>query len=151
MGLISNTLMLAAGLGIGYYAGNQRVAGTTPSDKIAALEEKYKDLRQQQGIVGPREIGVDYLVDTKNQFKGFVFTDRRSGNQGVLVQQKLFGNDNYFLTYTGLEGGIPTPTEQVPLVATTGIPLSQSLQEQEQLALRGWWRKVRGTIDEVME
>ncbi len=151
MGLISNALMLAAGLGVGYYFHNQRLAGTTPADKIAALEERYKDLQQQQGIVGPREIAVDYLVDKKNQFKGFVFTDRRSGNQGVLVQQKLFGKDNYFLTYAGLEGGIPTPTERVPLVATDGIPLSQSLQEQEQLALRGWWRKVRGTIDDVME
>jgi len=155
MGILSMAASMALGIGIGigigYYSCNQRSAYTTPTEKIARLEEKYKDLRQQQGIAGPQQITVDYVVDQKHQFKGFVFTDRRSGRQGVLVQQKLFGKDNHYLTYAGLEGDVPLPTERVSLFAAAGLSPSASLEHQEQFALREWWRKVRGTIDEVVE
>ena len=152
MGLISNVLMLSAWLGIGYYACKNDTCHSS-AEKIMALEQKYAKMPAQQGIVGPKELSIDYIVDEKHGFKGYVFTDNGKGTEGVLVRSPLFGKDSYYLSYAAVEGGVPTPTEKIPLIHGTDVgyvsaPAENTLSGS---ALSSWWRKVRNTVDEVVD
>ena len=152
MGLISNVLVLSAGLGIGYYAGKNDSCHS-PTQKIMALEQKYAKMPSQQGIVGPKELSIDYIVDEKHGFKGYVFTDNGKRTEGVLVRSPLFGKDSYYVSYAVVEGGVQAPTEKILLIRGTDIGYGTAPAENalERSALASWWRKVRNTIDEVVQ
>lgn len=152
MGLISNALMLTAGLGIGYYACKNDACHTS-AQKIMALEQKYARMPSPQGIVGPKELSIDYVVDEKHGFKGYVFTDNGKGTEGVLVRSPLFGKDSYYVSYAAVEGGVQTPTEKIPLIrgADAGYVSTPEESALSGSTLASWWRKVRNTVDEVVE
>ena len=150
MGLISNVLMLSAGLGIGYYACKDDSCHSS-TQKIMALEQKYAKMPSQQGIVGPKELSIDYIVDEKHGFKGYVFRDNARGTEGVLVRSPLFGKDSYYVSYAAVEGGVQAPTEKIPLIHGTDVGYVPAVENKlEGSALASWWRKVRNTVDEVV-
>lgn len=152
MGLISNALMLTAGLSIGYYTCKNDSCHTA-TEKIIALEQKYENLPSQQGIVGPKELSIDYIVDEKHGFRGYVFTDNERETQGVLVRSPLFGKDSYYVSYAAVEGGVQAPTEKVPLLHGTDVGYFSTPADNDLSGstLASWWRKVRNTIDEVVQ
>ena len=147
MGFFSNTVMFAAGLGLGYYCCKSPSAQLTTSQRVAALEQKYGTLPGQQGIAGPRELSIDYVVDEKHGFKGYVFHDNASSNSGVLVRKELFGK-SYFFTYANVEGGVQAPTEKVSLICS--IPLADVPQTKSDTVTSLWYR-FRNTVDDVVE
>lgn len=152
MGMVMSAAMLALGIGVGYTICKKDTltCAATPSEKVAALEQKYQTMPQQQGIVGPQEISIDYVVDDKKGFKGYVLTDSKSGHQGVLVERPLWGQ-NYFLSYAVIEGGLPSPTERVSLLNRTEFPPTVSIVDEKPVELSYWWKKVRNVVDDVME
>ena len=152
MGIMSHIVAVAAGLGMGYYVCKNEPCPKGPAQRIAALEEKYHSLPGQQGIVGPQDVSIDYVVDEKHGFKGYMFMDNSTGHQGVLVRSTLFGKGSYYLSYAGLEGDSATVTERVPLLNRSNLPLPvASEQESNQIAVSRLWRKFRSTVDDLVE
>lgn len=116
MGLISNTLMLGIGLGAGYVLWHPTTDNCKEmyDRKVSVIEEKYASV-PRQGLVGPRDVSIDYVVAENDGINGVVITHNRSGKQGVLVERQLLFQDNYRLDLEPLDKSL-NPDEKIPLV-----------------------------------
>jgi hypothetical protein len=116
MGLISNTLMLGIGLGAGYVLWHPTTDNCKEmyDRKISVMEEKYASV-PRQGLVGPRDVSIDYVVAEDEGVNGVVITHNRSGKQEVLVERQILFQDNYRLDLEPLNKSL-SPDEKISLV-----------------------------------
>lgn len=124
MGMIADTFLglgcIAAGYALCYYTHNNPVEtklGETKhydSSSLSKVVEKYADLKNTGPIVGSPELGIEYVVSKKDEFKGYVFTEKDSGKKGILIKSKIAGNNQY--SYVSLERSIENVDEHINLV-----------------------------------
>ncbi len=135
MGLISNTLMLGIGLGTGYVFWHPTIDNCKEmyDRKVSVIEEKYASV-PRQGLVGPRDVSIDYVVAEDEGINGVVITHNRSGKQGMLVERQLLFQDNYRLDLEPLDKSL-NPDERIPLVGGKVIsPTGDNANDYSQMA-----------------
>lgn len=137
MGLISNTLMLGIGLGVGYVLWHPTTDNCKEmyNRKISVVEEKYASV-PRQGLVGPRDISIDYVVAEDEGINGVVITHNRSGKQEMLVERQLLFQDNYRLDLEPLDKSL-NPDEMIPLVGSNfSLPTEDNANDYSQITNR---------------
>lgn len=106
MGLIRTSLRVGIGIGIGYllFHPNIERCQQTYQQKVTNVEQKYQSAKADENIVGPNEVNVTYLA--ADSVKGFVFSDRNTGEQGVIAKRPAFNRRGYNLEYFALENRV---------------------------------------------
>ncbi len=129
--------MLGIGLGVGYVLWHPTTDNCKEmyNRKISVVEEKYASV-PRQGLVGPRDISIDYVVAEDEGINGVVITHNRSGKQEMLVERQLLFQDNYRLDLEPLDKSL-NPDEMIPLVGSNfSLPTEDNANDYSQITNR---------------
>ncbi len=144
MGLFSDVALLGIGVAVGYYCCAQPRIESCPGayrGEIQKLQEKYGDKIAKHGILGPDEVGIDYVIAEKDGFQGYLLTDNFSGKQGLLVRGK-FGEQQVPM-YFPLERKVTSLTERVSLIQEGEEPSTLG----KVTSLSYWKNKMKGMVE----
>ncbi|MBI4983459.1 hypothetical protein HZC32_02345 [Candidatus Woesearchaeota archaeon] len=141
MGIIGKTLLFAAGVGLGYLCFNPTTEHCQDlyHKELRSIDHEYSNIPRKE-IAGPEDIGIEYTIFKNEKIKGLVFTDKQSGDRGILVRRSLLFQGKSRLEYVTLEPSMSTPAKSFSL-------LDQSQQQgdatDKSTAPGDLWNKVK--------
>ena len=108
MGIISKLVIASVGAGIGYgacYVMRETIHPATHSEcrglydrGLSQMQELGKDVLAIKELAGPTDFKLEYVVSSEQKFKGMVYTDVLTGEQGVITKQIVLGKPSYGFT-----------------------------------------------------